>query len=88
MAVVMVGATIVRSISTSWAGTVTPNSWGELNSITYDEQEISFAKGAEIGKFMMGSTVICLFEKGAVKFEENLAVGSSTVVRTKMAETK
>lgn len=88
MAVVMVGATIVRSISTSWAGIVTPNSWGELNSITYDEQEISFAKGAEIGKFMMGSTVICLFEKGALKFDENLAAGSPTVVRTKMAETK
>lgn len=88
MAVVMVGATIVRSISTSWAGIVTPNSWGELNSTTYDEQKISFSKGAEIGKFMMGSTVICLFEKGALKFDENLATGSPTVVRAKMAETK
>ena len=88
MAVVMVGATIVRSISTSWAGVVTPNSWGELAETTYDEQEISFAKGAEIGKFMMGSTVICLFEKGALKFNDDLSSGTPTVVRTKMAETK
>lgn len=88
MAVVMVGATIVRSISTAWAGIVTPSAWNEPATFTYDEQEISFAKGAEIGKFMMGSTVICLFEKDAVKFDENLCSGSTTVVRAKMAETK
>lgn len=88
MAVIMVGATIVRSISTSWAGVVTPNSWGELASTVYNEQEISFAKGAEIGKFMMGSTVICLFEKDALKFGADLTPGMSTVVRTKMGETK
>lgn len=88
MAVVMVGATIVRSISTSWAGVVAPSALDEVTEFTYDEQEISFAKGAEIGKFMMGSTVICLFEKGAVNFEKNLAPGNSTVVRTKMASTK
>ena len=88
MAVIMVGATIVRSISTSWAGIVAPSSWNEVASFTYDEQEISFSKGAEIGKFMMGSTVICLFEKDKVDFVENLCAGTPTVVRTKMATTK
>ena len=84
----MVGATIVRSISTSWAGIVTPNSWGELTSTVYNEQEISFAKGAEIGKFMMGSTVICLFEKDALKFNADLTSGMPTVVKTKMGTTE
>ena len=88
MAVIMVGATIVRSISTSWAGIVTPNSWGELTSTVYNEQEISFAKGADIGKFMMGSTVICLFEKDALKFNADLTSGMPTVVKTKMGTTE
>ncbi len=88
MAVIMVGATIVRSISTSWAGIVAPSAWNEIASFSYNEQEISFAKGAEIGKFMMGSTVICLFEKDAIEFSTNLCAESKTVVRTKMAEIK
>lgn len=88
MAVVMVGATIVRSISTSWAGIVAPSAWGEVAETVYNEQEISYAKGAEIGKFMMGSTVICLFEKNAIEFVESLEKGNKTVVRAKMGETK
>ena len=88
MAVIMVGATIVRSISTSWAGIVAPSAWNEVSSFSYNEQEISFAKGAEIGKFMMGSTVICLFEKDAIEFTQNLCAESKTVVKTKMAEIK
>ena len=88
MAVIMVGATIVRSISTAWAGIVAPSSWSEVASTTYDEQEISFSKGAQIGKFMMGSTVICLFEKDALKFDDDLCAGSPTVVRAKMATIK
>ncbi len=88
MAVVMVGATIVRSISTSWAGIVAPSPLNEPVTTEYNEQEISFAKGAEIGKFMMGSTVICLFEKDAIKFSDNLTQGSPCIVRTEMAEIK
>ena len=69
MAVVFVGATIVRSITTSWAGIVTPRESREIYSVDYDKKNISYAKGDEIGKFTMGSTIICLFEKDKINFE-------------------
>ena len=69
MAVIFVGAAIVRSITTSWAGIVTPSEAREMYSVDYHDKNITFAKGDEIGKFTMGSTVICLFEKDKINFE-------------------
>jgi phosphatidylserine decarboxylase len=72
MAVVFVGATIVRSIITSWAGVVAPNRSSQITTFDYRQQNIQFAKGDEIGRFMMGSTVICLFEKNKTAFIDTL----------------
>lgn len=85
MAVVMVGAAIVRSISTDWAGVVAPAKSNEVSTFSYDKQNISFAKGDEIGKFMMGSTVICLFENKKIKFEKELTDQQKTRMGQKMA---
>ena len=86
MAVIFVGATIVRSIATSWAGIVAPNAWRKISEFDYTEQDINFAKGDEIGKFMMGSTVICLFEKNKLNFDKDVkpdyAVKMGTVMGT------
>ena len=72
MAVIMVGATIVRSISTAWEGTVAPSAGGEPTVYEYAKQNFKYDKGEEIGRFFMGSTVICLFEKEKIKFADNL----------------
>ena len=88
MAVVFVGAAIVRSIVTAWAGTVAPASKAEISTETYEKQNISFAKGDEIGKFMMGSTVICLFEKNKIEFADGLECEQITRVGQKMAQAK
>lgn len=72
MAVVMVGAAIVRSIMTTWAGVVAPNHSSEIVTFDYRKQSISFTKGDEIGRFLMGSTVICLFEKGKISLDASL----------------
>ncbi len=85
MAVVFVGAAIVRSIVTAWAGTVAPARKAEISTKIYDKQDISFAKGDEIGKFMMGSTVICLFEKNQIEFSGGLTREQKTRVGQKMA---
>jgi len=85
MAVVFVGAAIVRSIATQWAGVVAPNNETEITTETYEKQNINFAKGDEIGKFFMGSTVICLFEKGKIEFAANLQAEQKTRVGTAMA---
>ena len=85
MAVIFIGATIVRSISTAWAGIVAPSTFRETSVTEYDNKDISFKKGEEIGKFTMGSTVICLFEKDAVNFEK-LALEDHILMGEKMGK--
>jgi len=70
MAVIMVGAIFVASIDTVWAGTVAPlsrsiRSWSYGSS---SSEPIVFERGAEIGRFNMGSTVVLLFGKDAVEW--------------------
>jgi phosphatidylserine decarboxylase len=79
MAVVLVGAMIVASIETVWAGLVTPPK-RELKTLRYDEAArapISLAKGAELGRFKLGSTAIVLFAANQVQWAETLAAGSA-----------
>ena len=86
MAVIFVGAAIVRSISTAWAGTVAPAKSGEPTSTDYTKQKFEYNKGEEIGRFFMGSTVICLFEKDKVAFESALKPEQKVKLGEKMAQ--
>lgn len=88
MAVVFVGATIVRSIATAWAGTVAPNKNKDISIYEYAARNLSFLKGSEIGKFFMGSTVICLFEKDKIDFNKDMQSGQPTRMGMQMAKTK
>lgn len=88
MAVIFVGATIVRSISTAWAGTVAPNKNKDIAVSEYASRNLNFAKGDEIGKFFMGSTVICLFEKNKIQFNEDMQSGQPTRMGMQMATLK
>ena len=79
MAVVLVGAMIVASIETVWAGLVTPPK-RELKSTRYDTQArgpIELAKGAEMGRFKLGSTAIVLFGPNQVQWATELSAGSA-----------
>jgi len=76
-AIIFVGAIFVGSIETAWAGLVAPNGQKNISNWNYDEQNITFARQAEIGKFKMGSTVILLFPKGTIKWDEQLQQGVS-----------
>jgi phosphatidylserine decarboxylase len=76
MAVVLVGAVIVASIETVWAGIVTPPSGREIRRWDYPPGEVELARGAELGRFRLGSTVIVLFGPDAVTLESNLASGA------------
>lgn len=79
MAVVLVGAMIVASIETVWAGLVTPPK-RELKTFRYDEAArapISLEKGAELGRFKLGSTAIVLFGPEQILWAEGLAAGSA-----------
>jgi len=59
MAVVLVGAMIVAAIETVWAGQITPLA-GTPQRTRFD-QPITLEKGAEMGRFKLGSTVVMCF---------------------------
>jgi len=65
---VLVGATIVGSMATVWHGVVNPPRSGRLADIRYGRQGVSLRQGAEMGRFLLGSTVVMLFPKGALQF--------------------
>ncbi|MDD2720239.1 MAG: archaetidylserine decarboxylase [Gallionella sp.] len=64
----LVGATIVGSMATVWHGLVNPPRSGEVREWRYDEQNIALKKGAEMGRFLLGSTVVMLFPKNTLRF--------------------
>ena len=64
----LVGATIVGSIETVWHGVVNRSRKGSLREWSYDDQQIVLKKGDEMGRFLLGSTVVLLFPKDALNF--------------------
>ena len=62
--VILVGAMIVGSIHTSWAGKIAPGNQGMME-IDYSAKPIHLSKGEDIGHFCLGSTAIVLFDKSA-----------------------
>lgn len=78
MAVILVGAMIVASIETIWAGQVTPFN---KNVVTWDYDKLSqvtLKKGDEMGRFKLGSTAIVLFGPNANDWESSLEATSPT----------
>lgn len=64
----LVGATIVGSMATVWHGVVNPPRPGSVRDWRYDQTRIELAQGQEMGRFLLGSTVVLLFPKGAMQF--------------------
>ncbi|MEW6705999.1 MAG: archaetidylserine decarboxylase [Pseudomonadota bacterium] len=76
---VLVGATIVGSMATVWHGVVNPPRRPEVHTWTYEDKPITLQKGAEMGRFLLGSTVVMLFAPGHMRF--NPAWGPELPVR-------
>jgi len=76
MALVLVGAIFVASIETVWHGVVTPPTNATLRTWHYPENPPVLARGQEMGRFNMGSTVIVLFGDSAVEWEDSLIADS------------
>ena len=69
-AMVLVGATIVGSMATVWHGQVNPPRTGELRRWDYAERAITLRQGEEMGRFLLGSTVVLLFPQGPLRFND------------------
>ncbi|RYE50142.1 MAG: phosphatidylserine decarboxylase [Hyphomicrobiales bacterium] len=65
---VLVGATIVGSMATVWHGVVNPKRTNKVSEWTYDHQAIELKKGEEMGRFLLGSTVVMLFKQDTIVF--------------------
>jgi phosphatidylserine decarboxylase len=65
---VLVGATIVGSMATVWHGVVNPPRGGEVREWRYDDQQIALRQGDEMGRFLLGSTVVMLFPAPPLDF--------------------
>ena len=69
---VLVGATIVGSMATVWhdaaSGIINPPRTGKTKTWTYVNNNITLKQGDEMGRFLLGSTVVMLFEKEVLQF--------------------
>ncbi len=74
---VLVGATIVGSMATTWHGVVNPPRPGHLREWTYAPGDVSLSRGQEMGRFLLGSTVVMLFPPGPLSFNPGWAPGGS-----------
>lgn len=72
-ALVLVGATIVGSMATTWHGQVNPPRPGCMRHWKYRNQAIDLAQGAEMGRFLLGSTVVLLRPPGPGSFPPDWA---------------
>ena len=64
----LVGATVVGSMATTWHGVVNPPRSSHIGDWYYDQQGIVIRKGAEMGRFLLGSTVVMLFPQPGLQF--------------------
>jgi len=74
LAMVLVGATIVASIETTWAGTITPPAGKDIFRWQYPadgNNAIHFEKGDEMGRFKLGSTVVSTFAPNMIEFNQD-----------------
>lgn len=83
---VLVGATIVGSMATTWHGAVNAPRPGRLSEWRYDDQSVEFKQGDEMGRFLLGSTVVMLFPQGPLKFNPAWQPGGAIRLGEVMAQ--
>jgi phosphatidylserine decarboxylase len=78
---VLVGATIVGSMATVWheaeGHIINPPRSSNIRTWTYDDKNIVLKQGDEMGRFLLGSTVVMCFEKNALQFNADWQAAKS-----------
>lgn len=86
---ILVGATIVGSMATVWHGVVNPPRTQEVREWHYPaagQPEVVLKQGEEMGRFLLGSTVVMLFPKGPLRFNSAWAHGGAVRLGEVMAD--
>jgi phosphatidylserine decarboxylase len=84
----LVGATIVGSMATVWHGVINPPRLAQVTEWKYDDQNIVLKKGDELGRFLLGSTVVMLFQKDVLKFNSAWQPAAPVKLGEEMAQLK
>jgi len=84
--VTLVGATIVGSMATVWHGVVNPPRVRRVREWQYPERAVTLKQGEEMGRFLLGSTVVLLFPKRALRFSPAWQPGKSIRLGEAMAQ--
>ncbi|MGC4367632.1 archaetidylserine decarboxylase [Hydrogenophaga sp. R2] len=84
---VLVGATIVGSMATTWHGVVNSPRPGAVREWRYDDQDIRFDRGDEMGRFLLGSTVVMLWPHDVIAFNPHWAPGAPVRLGEAMGQT-
>lgn len=74
---VLVGATIVGSMATTWHGVVNPPRPGKVREWSYNDQPLHLQRGEEMGRFLLGSTVVLLWPRDTIAFNPDWAAGNA-----------
>jgi len=77
MVLVLVGATVVGSMATVWHGVVNASRPGQVREWRYDDKAINLKQGDEMGRFLLGSTVVLLWPEGTIDFNSEWTAGRS-----------
>ena len=82
----LVGATIVGSMATTWHGVVNPPRSGQINEWRYVDGKVELRQGEEMGRFLLGSTVVMLFPAGTMALNPQWIGGKPVRLGEKMAD--
>lgn len=80
----LVGATVVGSMATVWHGVVNPPRLPQITEWHYDADKVTLRQGEEMGRFLLGSTVVLLFGQGALDFSTQWAPAKPVQLGEKM----
>lgn len=83
---VLVGATIVGSMATVWHGVVNAKLGRAISEWRYDDQDIVLKQGEEMGRFLLGSTIVMLFRPGVIAFNPDWAPERSVRLGERMGD--
>ncbi len=77
-------------MDTVWTGTVTPPGAKKVTELEINQalHKTEIDKGEEMGRFNMGSTVILLFPKDKMKWDDSISTGSTLRLGNKIGNTK
>jgi len=85
-AMVLVGATIVGSMATVWHGVLNPPPPSRVREWRYDDAGVELGQGGEMGRFLLGSTVVMLLPSGTRRFNPAWAPGKTIRLGEAMAD--